>query len=140
MPFPIGALALFAKAALTTVIGPFVEEAREAALNAAQDAVRGVVSGKMSIGEWAEIVIKCVDSVKDRIANEGDLNFVGGKLNFTMSDNAADNVSVSFELYFQDAMSKWHKAAADNDIPTSLFTLGALDELREKGTISYEVE
>jgi len=41
MPFITGvALKLVAKAALTAVVGPFVEEAREAALNAAQGTVR----------------------------------------------------------------------------------------------------
>lgn len=48
-------LAALAKGALTAVIGPFVEEAREAALNAAQETIRSTVAGAMSIGEWANI-------------------------------------------------------------------------------------
>jgi hypothetical protein len=134
------ALKLVAKAALTAVVGPFVEEAREAALNAAQGMVRSKLAGRMSIEEWAGIVIECVDNVKARAIDEGNLRYIGGKLKFSISENAQGIVVVSFQLYFQDDFEKWHKAEADSDLPVSVFTPEALEELETKGEVVYEVE
>lgn len=140
MPLFAGALVMLAKGALTAVIGPFVEEARDAALNAAQDTIRSTVTGRMSIDEWAGIAIEGIDKVKERALEEGNLHFVGGKLNFALSENALDAVAVSFQLYFQDELKKWQKVEADNDIPACKFTPEALDELKTKGKIIFEVE
>ena len=138
--FTIAALQLLAKGALTAAIGPFVEEARDATLNAAHDTIRGMVAGKMSIDEWAEIVIKGVDKVKDRIVNEGELQYVGGKLKFAMSSINENSVTVSFELYFIDTNKKWHKAEASSNLPASKFKSDALQEIQSKGEISFDVE
>lgn len=135
-----GALATIAKGALTAVLGPFVEEARDAALNAAQDAIRSTVAGRMPIDEWANVAIEGVDRVKERAVDEGGLRFVGGKLKFAMSAAAAEAVTLSFQLYFLDELGKWQMADAASDIPASKFTFDALDELASKGEIVYEVE
>ena len=138
--FAAGALVTLAKGALTSVIAPFVDEATEAALNAARDTIRGVVAGRMTIEEWANVVIQGVDKVKDRAVDEGNLRFIGGKLKFGMSENGLEYIAVSFQLYFQDEFEKWHKAEAKSDIPTSKFTLEALGEFKSKGEILFEVE
>lgn len=135
-----GALTTLAKGALTAVIGPFVEEARDAALDAAQDAIRSAIAGRMSIDEWAHIAIESVDRVKERAVDEGQLRFVGGKLKFAMSTVTSDAVIISFQLYFLDEMQKWQMADAASDVPSSKFTLEALDELGTKGEVVFEVE
>lgn len=135
-----GALATIAKGALTAVLGPFVEEARDAALNAAQDAIRSTVAGRMSIDEWANVAIEGVDRVKERAVDEGGLRFVGGKLKFAMSAAVTKAVTISFQLYFLDELGKWQMADAASDVPSSKFTFDALDELASKGEIVYEVE
>lgn len=135
-----GALITLAKGALTSVIAPFVEEARDAALNAAQDTIRSTVTGKMSIEEWASIAAEGADKVKERVVNENGLRFVGGKVKLMMSENTIDTVNVSFQLYFLDELEKWQMADADTDIPNSKFTVEALNELQSKNEITFEVE
>lgn len=140
MSLVTGALITIAKGVLTSVIGPFVEEARDAALNAAQDTIRDTIAGKMSIEEWAGIVAEGADKVKERAINENNLRFVGGKLKLVMSKNALNAVNVSFQLYFLDELDNWQLADADSDIPDSKFTVDALNELQSKGEITFEVE
>lgn len=140
MPLLSSTLVMFAKGALTAVIAPFVEEARDVALNAAQDTIRNAVTGKMSINEWADIIIEGVDRVKERVVVEDNLNFIGGKMKFTITENKIVMVTVSFQLYFLDELEKWQMAEADSDIPASSFTIEALDELKTKREIIFEVE
>lgn len=140
MPLLSGTLAMLAKGALTAVISPFVEEAKDAALDAAQNTIRDTITGRMSIDEWAGIVIQGVDKVKEHAIEENNLRFIGGKIKFTMHANDAGIVAVSFQLYFLDELEKWQKAEAGSRIPASSFTLGALDELKSKQEIIFEVE
>lgn len=140
MPLLSGTLTMLAKGALTAVIAPFVEEARDVALNAAQDAIRNTVTGKMSVNEWAGIVIEGVDKVKERVVAEDNLRFIGGKMRFTISEINLDMVTVSFQLYFLDELEQWQKAEASCNIPVSAFTTEALDELKLKHEIIFEVE
>lgn len=140
MGFMTTALIGLAKGALTSVVGPFVQEAREASLNAAQDTLRGAIAGRMSIEEWADIVIDGVGSVKERAITEGNLRFVGGKLKFAPSEEGSGLVNISFQLYFLDEMEHWQKAEADTDVPASKFTSEALEEIESKKEIIYEVE
>ncbi len=135
-----GVLTTLAKGALTAVVGPFVEEARDAALNAAQDTLRNTVAGKMSIEEWAKIISEGADNVKEKVITENDLRFVGGKLKMTYFENNPNVVVASFQLYFLDEQEKWQMAAAETDLPASKFTMSALDELTFKKEITYEVE
>lgn len=138
--FVTGALTMLAKGALTAVVGPFVEEARDAALSAAENTLREKVAGRMSIEEWAEIVIEGVDKVKARAIEEENLRFIGGKMKFALSENVSEMVTVSFQLYFMDQFDKWKKAEADTDIPATKFSETALDNLRADKEIIYEVE
>lgn len=138
--FVTGALTMLAKGALTAVVGPFVEEARDAALSAAENTLREKVAGRMSIEEWAEIVIEGVDKVKARAIEEENLRFIGGKMKFALSENVSEMVTVSFQLYFMDQFDKWKKAEADTDIPATKFLETALDNLRADKEIIYEVE
>lgn len=134
------ALAFLAKSALAAVIAPFVDEARNVALNTAQDAIRSKIAGRMSVEEWAEAIIESVDKVKERAVNEENLLYVGGKLKFALSANAPNMVTIGFQLYFQDEMNKWRKAEAESDVPEVKFTLDVLDELKENGEIIFDVE
>lgn len=51
-----------------------------------------------------------------------------------------DTVNVSFQLYFLDECEKWQMADADTNIPSSKFTVEALNELQSKGEITFEME
>lgn len=136
-----GVLTTLAKGALTAALGPFVEEARDATLNAAHDTIRSTVAGRMSIDEWASAAIKGVDKVKERVIEEGDLRFVGGKLKFAYSPLSTEEaVTISFQLYFLDELGKWQMASAESNVPASKFTFEDLDELRTEGEIIFDVE
>ena len=136
-----GILATIAKGALTAALGPFVEDARNATLNAAHDTIRSTVAGRMSIDEWAAAAIEGVDKVKERVIEEGNLRFVGGKLKFAFSAPALkDSVTISFQLYFLDELGKWQMAAAESSVPASKFTAEALDELGSMNEIVFDVE
>ncbi len=140
MPLLSGTLGMLAKGVLTSVIAPFVEEARDAALHAAQNTLRDTVAGRMSIDEWAYIVIQGVDKVKERAAEENNLRFIGGKMKFAVPENQPGIVAVSFQLYFLDEFEKWQKAEAGSGIPASSFKQEAMDELKSKREIIFEVE
>ncbi len=140
MSLVTGALTHVAMEALTIVIGPLVEDARDALSDAAQDAIRSKVAGKMSIEEWANIVSQGADMVKERVINESNLQFVGGKLKLAVVEKNLKKVTVSFQLYFIDELEKWQIATAETDIPISKFTDDALNELRTSGEILFEVE
>lgn len=135
-----GALATLAKSALMATVAPIVEEAGGIAVNAAQDAIRGKIAGRMSAEEWADIVIGGVDALKERIVAEQDLRYVGGEIKLTQSENKPNMVTLSFLLFFLDATGKWQKADAACDIPAARFTLETLEELAAKGEIKYAVE
>jgi len=124
----------------TSVIAPHLEEAKGVALDSAHSTIKGMIAGRMSVEEWAEISIVGIDKIKDRIVSEGNVQYVGGKLKFSFTDNKSDKVLAYFELYFLDEFEKWQKAEADTDIPSSKFTSVALDEIRAKGEIVFEVE
>lgn len=135
-----GALATIAKGALTAALGPFIDEARDATLNAAQDTIRSALAGRMSIAEWAAAAIRGVDKVKERAIEEGNLRFVGGKLKFALSALTSETVTISFQLYFLDEMQKWQMAAAESNIPVSKFTVEALENLYSEGEVVFDVE
>jgi hypothetical protein len=125
---------------LSSVLGPYAEDAKEATMNAARDTVERIITGRRPIEDWAKIAIPVVDQIKDRAVSEEDLRYVGGKLKFAMSKKRADKVVISFELYFQDRNNEWQKVGADSDLFASCFTLEALDEIKSKGEVSFEVE
>ncbi|MBD5114599.1 MAG: hypothetical protein HDT46_05250 [Ruminococcaceae bacterium] len=135
-----GVVLAFAKEALTSAINPLVDEAKGASLNAAEDTLRGLVMGKMSVREWADAVITGVDTVKERIVNEEELRFVGGKLKFAYTEANPNLINVSFQLYFLDEMQNWQKAEADSNIPSDKFKNEDLIELKNKKEITFEVE
>ena len=109
-------------------------------LNAARDTVERIITGRRPIDEWAKIAIAVVDQIKDRAVSEEGLRYIGGKLKFAISRKRADKVVISFELYFQDSNNEWQKIGADSDLFASCFTLEALDEIKSKGEVSFEVE
>ena len=125
---------------LSSVFGSYAEDAKEAAMNAARDTVERIITGRRPIEDWAKIAIPVVDQIKDRAVSEEGLRYVGGKLNFAMSGKRADKVVISFELYFQDDNNEWQKIGAESDLFASCFTLEALDEIKSKGKVSFEVE
>ena len=135
-----GALMMVAKAALTAVVGPFVEDAREAAMNAASDTLHSVIAGQIPLAEWAALAGQSADQVKQRAVLEGELQFVGGKLKFALSEQGAAWVTISFALYFLDKNRKWQLASAAIDVPASKFEPETLEELRTQGEILYELE
>lgn len=133
-------LGVLAKTALSAVLAPFIEEARDAALSAAQDTVRSTIAGRMTVEEWSEAIIASIDNIKEKAVEEENLRYIGGKLKYSLSASASNMVTVSFQLYFQDEVNKWRKAEAESDVPATKFTLDVLDELEENGEIIFDVE
>lgn len=119
---------------------PYLNEAKDLLANAARDTVESIITGRRTINEWAEIAICGVDKVKARVVKENGWKYVGGKLNFTMSEKVSHKVVISFELYFQDEKDNWQKVGAESDMYASNFTLEALEEIKSQGTVSYEVD
>lgn len=135
-----GTLATLAKNALSAVVMPIVKEAGNVAVDTAQNAIRGKMAGRMSVEEWADVVIAGVDAVKERAVTEGNLRYVGGTIRFAPSESGQNMVTVSFQLFFLDEAGKWQKANASCDIPAARFTLETLAELETQGEIKYDVE
>ena len=124
----------------TSVIAPHLEEAKGVALDSAHDTIKGMIAGKMSVEELADISIVGIDKIKDRIVSEGNVRYIGGKLKFSFTDNKKDKVRAYFELYFLDEFEKWQKAEADTDIPSSRIKPDALEDIQAKGEIVFEIE
>jgi hypothetical protein len=136
----IGVLWAAAKGIFSSVLRPYIEDTKNTAMNSARDTLEAVVTGRRSIDEWANIAIDGVDQIKERAIEEGDLRYVGGKLNFAMSTENAQKVVISFELYFLDENNQWHKIGADSDMAASNFTVDSLEEIADKGIVSFDVE
>jgi hypothetical protein len=129
-----------AKHMLTSFLGSYADDAKDAVIDAAKDKFESVITGRRTIEAWAEIAAKCVDKIKDRAVSEENLNFVGGKLKFAFAPKNPGKVVISFELYFRDEGGQWQKIAADSDMYASNFTFEALDEIKEKTEVVFEVE
>jgi hypothetical protein len=130
----------FAKDALVASLGSYAGDAQDAVVNTVRDTFESIITGRRTLEEWADIAIKGVDKIKDRIVTENNWTYVGGTLNFAMSKASTDKVVISFELYYQDENKKWQKVGAESDMYASNFTLEALDDIESKGTVSFEVE
>ena len=139
MPLPALLIAT-AKTALGAAIAPMVSQARDVALSVAQDTLMGFVAGKMTVEEWASHLSETIDDVKNRIIDDSGLRFVGGQLRFAQSIKTSGDINVSFHLYFLDDEKKWQKAEGDSEIPFSLLTQDALNELKEKSEVIFEIE
>ena len=135
-----GLLGSLAKSALTSVISPYIDDAKNVALNAGKSAVLGTIAGKMSVQEWAELLIVSVDELKDKLVEQSGYSFVGGQLIFSITESKPSNIVVSFALYFQDNYQKWQKAEADSMIPSTMFTEDAIAELINQKKIVFEVK
>lgn len=107
---------------------------------AIKDMVSDIITGKKTIDEWAEIAIKGVDKVIEQEVVEENLQYVGGKLCFQYSDINLKYVTISFHLYFLDENNEWKKAEAGSDILASNFTSEALEELKDKSKVEFDVE
>ncbi|MCL1988517.1 MAG: hypothetical protein FWG64_11205 [Firmicutes bacterium] len=153
MPFPIiliaGAKQLFIGAMLTAaneakdaIVESAVQDAKSSLRNSIRDRYESVITGKRTLQQWAEIAIKPIEKIKQRIAEESteDTVFVGGKLHFEMSPQTASKVVISFELYYLESGQQWHKVGAESDLYASNFTNEALLEIRSHSVVTFEVE
>ncbi len=100
----------------------------------------GLIVGKRTIDEWAEIAIQGVDKVRERIATEENLRYVGGKLCFQISASNHENVIISFQLYYLDENKAWKKVEASSDVLASTFKPEALEDMKSNGKIEFDVE
>lgn len=130
----------FAVDILLDELKPYVSEAKDVLANAARDTVESIITGRRTIDEWAKIAIGGVDKVKMQVIQENGWRYVGGKLNFMMKDKNLRKVVIMFELYYLDENGIWQKVGAESDMYASNFTLEALEEIKTKGTVSFEVD
>ena len=121
-------------------LAPYVNDGKDVLANAARDTVESMITGRKTIQEWAKIAIVGVDKVKEQVVRENGWKYVGGKLNFAMSDKNARKVVISFELYYQDEKKEWQKVGAESDMFATNFTLEALEEIKSNGKVSFEVD
>ncbi|MBD5504058.1 MAG: hypothetical protein HDR09_10045 [Lachnospiraceae bacterium] len=119
---------------------PYVSETKDVLANAARDTYESIITGRRTINEWAEIAIGGVDKVKAEVIKEYGWKYVGGKLNFTMSEKVSHKAVISIELYFQDENGNWQKVGAESDMYASNFTMEALEEIKSQGIVSFEVD
>lgn len=116
------------------------EQLIDATKNVAKDKIEGIITGKRTIDEWAEIAIKSVDKIKQQKVIEEDLQYVGGRLCFQISDMNKKNVIISFQLYFLDEDNEVKKVEATSDVLSDNFTPEALEELKSQGKIEFDVK
>ncbi|MDO5019172.1 MAG: hypothetical protein Q4E29_01705 [Lachnospiraceae bacterium] len=125
---------------LIETLKPYADDAKDALMNTARDTLESAITGRRSIEEWAEIAIKGVDKVKKKVVEQNGWKYIGGKLNFQLSETISDKVVISYELYYQDSDKNWQKVSAESDMYVSNFTLEALEDIKTNGKVSYEVE
>lgn len=125
---------------LIETLKPYANDAKDALMNTARDTLESAITGRRSIEEWAEIAIKGVDKVKNKVVEQNGWKYIGGKLNFQLSETISDKVVISYELYYQDSDKNWQKVSAESDMYASNFTLEALEDIKTNGKVSYEVE
>lgn len=129
----------FAADTLLEELRPYINEVKEVFANAARDTFESIITGRRTLDEWAKIAIRGVDKVKAQVIRENGWEYIGGKLNFKMSDKSSHKVVISFELYYQDEGKKWRKVGAESDMYASNFSLEAIEEIKSQGTVSFEV-
>ncbi|MBQ9927313.1 MAG: hypothetical protein IJO65_05000 [Lachnospiraceae bacterium] len=125
---------------LIETLKPYANDAKDALMNTARDTLESAITGRRSIEEWAEIAIKGVDKVKNKVVEQNGWKYIGGKLNFQLSETTSDKVVISYELYYQDSDKNWQKVSAESDMYASNFTLESLEDMKTNGKASYEVE
>lgn len=125
---------------LIETLKPYANDAKDALMNTARDTLESAITGRRSIEEWAEIAIKGVDKVKNKVVEQNGWKYIGGKLNFQLSETISDKVVISYELYYQDSDKNWQKVSTESDMYASNFTLEALEDIKTNGKVSYEVE
>lgn len=125
---------------LIETLKPYANDAKDALMNTARDTLESAITGRRSIEEWAEIAIKGVDKVKNKVVEQNGWKYIGGKLNFQLSETISDKVVIFYELYYQDSDKNWQKVSAESDMYASNFTLEALEDIKTNGKVSYEVE
>lgn len=130
----------FAADTLLEELRPYINEVKEVFVNAARDTLESIITGRRTLDEWAKIAIRGVDKVKAQVIRENGWEYIGGKLNFKMSDKSSHKVVISFELYYQDEDKKWRKVGAGSDMYASNFTLEAIEEIKSQGMVSFEVD
>lgn len=130
----------FAADILLEELKPYLNEVKEVLANAARDTFESIITGRRTINEWAKIAICGVDKVKARVIRENGWKYIGGKLNFRMSDKSSHKIVISFELYYQDEDKKWRKVEAESDMYASNFILEDIEEIKSQGTVSFEVD
>lgn len=133
-------LATFAKGAFSSVVEPYVSDVKDAAVQAARDTIISKASGKLTLDEWASIIVKCADMVKEKAQEEDGLTYVGGKLKFAALPQKTECISASFQLYFLDEQEKWQKIEASRELPSDKFTPETLSDICSGGEIVFDVE
>ena len=116
------------------------EDVKNASKDAISDTFHEIIVGKRTIEDWADSAVKGVDEIKDKVVSEENKIFVGGYLDFAMSKKNNKKVVISFELYFLDEDKQWEKMTAESDVYATTFTADALEELRSKDKIRFEVQ
>lgn len=118
-------------------------DCKQVIANAARDTFESIVAEKRTLDEWANMVINSVDEIIDETIKNEDVNYAAGKLIFSLDKNTragSPKVLILYELYFIDANGNYIKKSAKSDVNQDNFTQDAIEEIKENGKVSYEVE
>ncbi|GHV31527.1 hypothetical protein FACS1894167_14000 [Synergistales bacterium] len=104
------------------------------------DTLERIVSGRRSFEDWHGIASESLDRIIAKTSEDRNLRYAGGKLCFSFADSRRKKVNIAYDLYFIDKAETWTKEHAVGDVYASNFTLEALAEIEEKGTVAFDIE
>jgi len=108
-------------------------------INAFKDVIESLLSGQRTLEEWCEIASKPVDDALAKGISDG-FQFAGGYLCFSFADESKRKVKIAYELYFLGRQKQWIKQDAHSDVYAHNFSMEALEEIADKGTVKFYVE
>ncbi|MDQ0202853.1 hypothetical protein [Pectinatus haikarae] len=89
--------------------------------------------------ELADVYSKNADKLILRQENTDNYQYIGGEFKIYYLDEKKFGISIS--LYFQDKNKQWQKASAKSeDQPARKLERSALAELKEKGTVVFNID
>lgn len=131
-------LAKFAEEIFGKAIEEHLDNLKGAAADGVSDAVQAMLTGRMSLEEWANIASKACDRIIEKSREQG-LKYVAGKLRFENSPKDTKKIIICMELYFLNEKNEWVKTKSDCDMYASNFTEEALYTIKTNGKVEFEV-
>lgn len=114
------------------------EKIKKSLIDAAIETVKEKYPVKRTVKEWADLSVKVIDEIINRVKIENGFSYIGGKLRFYCLPDKIGKVVISYELYFLDQENNWRKNANSYEEDESSFTDEALEEIKSN-VIEFEI-